>query len=322
MPLKLVPPRQGKSPNYTVRGTYLHVYVDQSTGTGELRIAKQALAKIKTDIERGEFGKPAGQTFEEAAVSYMEAGGSRRFMKPLLHHFKERAVLSIDQKIIDEAAQSLYPKATAATRNRQVYTVVSAVLKYAGVQHTLKRPKGSSGVQRTDWLWPEQAFKLFKEADKIDAELGVFLRLLCYTGLRLSEALSLEWNSVRLEEAFILVPDTKSGTPRAVYATPDVARRMERLRRPGARRVFRFTKSGRLYGLLRDAAGAAELSGTGFHKLRHTWATWMRRYAGLDVKGLVATGAWNDSQAAERYAHAIPSEEAMKAALLPTEDDE
>jgi hypothetical protein len=43
----------------------------------------------------------------------------------------------------------------------------------------------------------------------------------------------------------------------------------------------------------------------------------MRRYAGSDTKGLVSTGAWKSEQSASRYAHAVVSEEATKASLLP-----
>ena len=52
-----------------------------------------------------------------------------------------------------------------------------------------------------------------------------------------------------------------------------------------------------------------------FHIFRHTYATWMRREAGLDTKGLVATGAWRDRKSADRYEHVVVSEEARKAAL-------
>jgi hypothetical protein len=44
----------------------------------------------------------------------------------------------------------------------------------------------------------------------------------------------------------------------------------------------------------------------------------MRRYAGLDTKGLVATGAWKDRKSADRYEHVVVSEEARRAELLPT----
>jgi integrase len=328
MPLKLIAPRKGKTPNWSVRGTYLGHYVDRSTGSAERRVAKDALAKWKGEIERGVYGQPTGPTFVTAAAAYMQAGkeGRRRgyIMRPLLLHFADTPLARIDQQAIDAAALALYPDASPATRNRQVYTPVQAVLKHAGVRLELRRPKGALGEARTDWLWPEQAFKLFKEADKIDPEFGLFLRFLTYTGLRLSEALNLKVADVQLGESFAFIPETKSGDPRPVYLTPSLVVGLERLvserRRVGAR-VFRFTKSGRFYRLFHDAKVAAGLPRLRPHDLRHTYATWMRRYAGLDTRGLVATGAWRDSQAAERYQHAVTSEEAKKASLLPTEDD-
>ena len=39
MPLKLVPPRKGKTPFYSMRGTYLRVYTDRSTGARERKLA-------------------------------------------------------------------------------------------------------------------------------------------------------------------------------------------------------------------------------------------------------------------------------------------
>ena len=58
--------------------------------------------------------------------------------------------------------------------------------------------------------------------------------------------------------------------------------------------------------------------GTAFHVFRHTYATWMRRFGGLDTKVLLATGAWRDRKSADRYEHVVVSEDARKAALLPT----
>ena len=40
------------------------------------------------------------------------------------------------------------------------------------------------------------------------------------------------------------------------------------------------------------------LAWANFHTFRHTWATWMRRYGGLDTKGLVATKSWRDERSA------------------------
>ena len=324
MPLKLVPPRPGKTPYWSVRGTHLGIYVDKSTGLAAKGKAQKLLNAWRDDIERQRYSRPGEATFLTAAVAYMEAGGERIYMKPLLNHFGETPLRKIDQAAIDTAAMALYPHASPATRNRQVYTVVSAVLKRAGIERPLRRPKGSQGQQRTDWLWPEQAFALFKAADEVDAELGVLLRVLCYTGLRLGEALNLRWNDVRVAEGFAYIKDTKTGTPRPVYLPPVVTARLaHRLHRRDNGRLFRFTKSGRLYNLLeraREKVGPTDAPRATFHTLRHTWATWMRRYAGLDTKGLMATGAWRDHKSASRYEHVVVSEESARASMLPVEE--
>jgi integrase len=201
MPLKLYPPRAGKSPNYSVRGTYLGQYVDRTTGTPDRATARKVLQKIERDIERGTFTEKAGPTFASAALSYLKAGGDDRFIDPLTKHFKERPLAEIDQAAIDDAAYQIYPNASPATRNRQVYTPVSAILKHVGHAFQLKRPKGSAGVKKLNWLRPEEAERIFTAAKKIDKEFSLFLVLLCYTGLRLSEALHLEVREVSLQES-------------------------------------------------------------------------------------------------------------------------
>ena len=77
MPLKLIPPRPGKTPNYTVRGTYLRVYVERTAGTPEKKLAGQVLKGIERAIERGEYAatpKPVLEatrppTFADAALA-------------------------------------------------------------------------------------------------------------------------------------------------------------------------------------------------------------------------------------------------------------
>lgn len=336
MPLKLQKPAPGRSPNYRIRGTYLGQLVDQSTGTPERRVAAQALAKLKEDIELGRFTRRADLTFLDAANAYMEAGGERRFVgaydeetqrwSGLLAKLGATPVRAIDQALVDKVASELYPAATPATRNRQVHTVISAILKHAGIEGKLKRPKGANGGKRTQWLWPEQAEAIFTAAEKIDQEFAVFLVTLCYTGLRLSEATFLQVSMTRLDESFSYVANTKNDDPRAVYLPPDLldalASHPRGMDRPGEA-IFRFRKNGRLYKLLAETKKAAseaageDLNWVTFHTFRHTWATWMRRYGKLDTRGLVGTGAWRDPKAAARYQHTVVTEEAMKAVALP-----
>lgn len=342
MPLKLIPPRKGKSPNWTIRGTHLGVHVDESTGTPREALARKVLAGRKEQIERDRFSpkpieSPArGPTFLSAAVAYIEGGGEDRFIgaydeetgqwSGLIAHFGEKPLSEITQEAINEAAIKLLPSGTAQTRNRQVYTPVSAVLKSAGLETKIKRPKGWRGSKRTTWLRPEQAFALFKAADARDLEFGIFLRVLTYTGMRLSECTGMMIERLELAESFAYVPTTKNGEPRGVHLPPvtvvALANHPRGLVRKGER-VFRFRKCGRLYAWLDETLAAARIElppRTGFHVLRHTWATWMRRYGGLDTRGLVGTGAWADEKSAARYEHVVATEEARRADLLPVEN--
>lgn len=338
MPLKLIEPRQGKTTNYSVRGTYLRVYVDRSTGSPNKEIATRFLNKWKREIERGEFSPAAetGPTFLSAALAYIKAGGEARFVgeydpktklwSGLIGHFSDTPLGDIGQEAIDEAASVLHPAGSAATKNRQVYTPMSAILKRAGIVTELKRPKGARGNKRVDWLTPKQAFALFEAADQRSAEYGLFIRTITYTGMRLSEALRTRIDLLDLSQAFLYVPKTKNENPRGVHLPPVIvsalANHPRGLDRKG-QKIFKFSKCGRLYTWWQEAldvAGIALPPRSAYHILRHTWGTWMRQYGGLDTRGLVGTGAWDDEESAARYAHVVVSEEAKRADLLPVEN--
>jgi integrase len=326
MPLKLIPPRQNKSPNWSIRGTYLGCYCDRSTGTGSQALAKKLLKELKGEIERGAVTKKENRLgFAAAATAYMRAGGQPRFLAPLIEHFGNTPLEEIDQIAIDNAAGVLYPNVKAATHNRQVYVPTIAVLHRAGIQRMFKRPKGWQSPKRISWLRPEQAFALFAAADTLSLEFGLFLRLLCYTGMRLNEAEQITIANVHLGAADLYIPKTKNKDPRNVHLTPELvaalANHPRGLDRPEHERLFRYSRS-----YLRDMlavampkAGLGFPTGqNGFHLFRHTWAMWMRKFAGLDTSGLVETGAWKDRASASRYEHLDATEEAQKANLLPT----
>ena len=342
MPLKLIPPRAGKSPYWSARGTYLARYVDRSTKARDRKLAQRVLAQWKREIEQGLFAEPQEPTFASAAISYMQAGGERRPLAPLLQYFKERPLREIDQSAIDTAAATLFPNATAATRNREVYTPISAVLKRAGFDFRIRRPKGWRGRIVRRWLWPEQAWRVIDAADRVDPELGLLCVMLLFGGLRISEQLAMRCEDVRISEAFAFVPDSKNGEPQPVHLTPHMIERLHihprGLDRLGER-LFRFHKGGGLdFKLIQACAIASgieppkrvkrgskwpqlppyEFDWVGWHSFRRSYATWMRRYGDLDDKDLVDTHRWKTIESASRYAQTVVHEAARKADLLPT----
>jgi integrase len=321
MPYKLVAPRPGRAwTTFRVRGTENGVYLDRSTGTSDRKIAQRRLVEWKMEAQTTTPRKAHSSTFAEAAIAYMQSGGERKFLAPLLTHFGEAPLASIGQLEIDAAATSLYPNGASATRNRQVYTPISAIIRHVGHTMVLKRPKGAQGTPRTAWLQPEEAKRLLGAAGTVDARLGALCAFLLYTGCRLGEGLKLEWKDIDLERQQALILQTKNGKPRWVHLTPGLVGVLGALPRDRTR-VFGLGFGNPLYRLLSNAvrtSGVDIPEGVAFHIFRHTWGTWMRQYGGLDTVGLMATGAWRSRHAAEGYMHASTTAEARKADLLPT----
>jgi hypothetical protein len=76
MPLKLIPPKEGKTPYWYVRGTHHGVYVERSTKATDRATASKILRTIKDDIERGIIAHRGEPTFLDAAVLYMAHTGT------------------------------------------------------------------------------------------------------------------------------------------------------------------------------------------------------------------------------------------------------
>jgi integrase len=342
MPLRLIPPRKGKTPNWGIRGTYLKVAVDRSSGTHRKAVANRLKQQIERAIERGEYPEPrpapGAPTFLSAAVAYMKAGRSPRYVGKLIEYFGETPLTEIGQVEIDAAAIAIYPNVTPATRNRQVYSPTSAVLHHARIPLALDRPKGAKGRVVTDYLPPADADAIILAARSFDAELELLLTFLLYTGARLGEALTLRWDDVQIEDGSARIRTSKNALPRELYLRTDLLAALAAHRpQEGHGRVFRFHQGGWLNGLLLRAKLAAcglpaperpakgehrnvpvhRLSWVNFHTFRHTWASWMRRYGRADVQGLVATGNWVDTRSAARYVHAVAREEWSKVEMLP-----
>lgn len=336
MPLKLIPPSaKRRTPYYSVRGTYLGIHVDRSTKADRLDQAKKVIKLWREQIERGEYrtGKevdqPAGKsapTFADAALAYIRAGGERRFLGPAIDQLGTKLLADIDQAAIDAGASASFPNGTAAYRNRNFYTPVSAVLKHVGHKLEIKRPKGWRGKRSTAWLEEDQAFALFKAADKIEAEFGLFLRTLCYTGMRLSECLNITLREINLKTATIYLPDTKNGEARPVHLPAHLvaalANHPRGLNRAATERLFHFRVNGHLRKKFSTAKAAAGIvlppRQGGFHVFCHTYGTWMNRL-GMDAWDLTETGRWKDPASAKRYSHTEPGAAARKSDLFPVE---
>jgi integrase len=337
MPLRLV--RRPKSPHWIIRGTLRGVRVEESTGTDNKKIAEEIRAKREAEIlAQSIYGRRATATFAEAALSYLENGGNKRFLDKVIRYFGTTSIAKIDQDAIDVGARKVYPNTSGATRNRQFYTPVSEhAAKRGWSPHiAMERPEKPPG--RLRWLTSEEAERLIGACGRHLRPLVIFL---LYTGARIGEALWLDWRAVDLNRSHVTFPvdpnegrRTKNNEPRGVPLHPRVRAALANLsHREGE--VFR-RPDGKPYERLRDdendtsagnrikkafaaACKRAGIKGFTPHCCRHTWATW--HYAkNRDLLALQRLGGWKSLAMVTRYAHVNVGELAHTIDNLPWAD--
>jgi integrase len=327
--LKLV--LRPKSPCWIIRGrvTIGGARIEESTGTPERRIAEEIFAKRAHEIHReGLYGRAATATFAHAAASYLEGGGSKRFLAPALDYFAGTMLTKVDQDAIERGARKVYPDAGPATRNRQFFTPVAAVLRHAAehgmcAMPMIKRPKQPKG--RIRWLTIGEADRLIEEY--WDRALITFL---FFTGARAGEALWLDWRDVDLARAHVTFRDTKNGTDRGMPLHPRVVaalanlphREGEVFRRPDGLPYERprggedHSAGTRIKTAFTGACRRAGIPDFHPHDCRHTWATW-HYAANRDLGALMRLGGWKSEKMVLRYAHVNVGELAHTIEMLP-----
>ena len=272
MPLKLSSYKD--SPNWRCRGTVRGITFDRSTKTADREAAEALRIQWESELlERSIHGQRATACFPEALVSYLKAGGEKRYCTPLLDHFGETPLVRIDQAALDAAATALKPEAGPATRNRQIYTPMAAILHHAAKRgwtdfRRIERPKEPRG--RVRWLKPAEAERLIKACAPHLRPLVIFL---LGTGARLSEGLYLDWKNVDLAARRVRFMETKNGEPRGVPLHDRVLIELANLphregavfRRPAskARRGDTRPRLGKPYGRRSDGGGQIKTAWAG-----------------------------------------------------------
>jgi integrase len=310
MSLKLK--RRSGRPHWYIHGTVRGITVRESTGVADQKAAEAIRARREWEIiQCSVFGAEATATFVGAAVSYLEAGGEKLYLKPIIARIGSMALAKIDQKLIEKTARELYPEAAPATLNRQVYTPIAAVLNHAAkrglcTKRMIERPVQPEG--RIRWITFEEAERLLAACSDHLRPLVMFL---LGTGSRMSEALYLDWREVDLIRGHVAFIDTKNGEARGVPLHARITNELRKLlHREGA--VFR-TPAGRPYAEKERGGGQIKTAFKGAcrragirdfspHDCRHTWASW-HYAANRDLIALMKLGGWKSERMVLRYAH-------------------
>ena len=284
--------------------------IRRSLKTQDPRNAEEARSALEARLwKSGLYGPGHVITFEECALAYVEDGGEARFVLKIAEELKGRRLKDITPRDVREAAKRAYPKAAAATLNRQAITPARAVINFGHAQgwcgqitvraFEVERPKRQA-VDRSylDTLRPH-----------IPAHLFVLMLFLHTTGRRIGDALSLTRADVDLQRMRVRIGRTKNGEPAEAYLTAEVGKLIAGIL-PGAGPVFPYVHRSSVYSTLRRACAKAKIPYLGTHQPgRHSFATTLLD-RGWQSSEIAEAGGWKSVRlVSETYEHPLSAPE-------------
>lgn len=324
--------------------------IQESTKQGNKRVAEQIEAARKTQLAKGELGiqdrKPV-PTLREFAPRFEKAIETQCGEKPRTVTFykaKLKALLadgilaSTPLDAIDEAAIEAYKQTRTRTisRRKKQLSPGSVNRELATLRRLLRLAhewKVISRVPRVHMLRGEQnrEFTLnFQQEQTYFAIVPQVLRevgtLLLDTGLRLGEALSLDWSQVRLQPAngskfgflTVLSGKAKSRKSRNVPLTPRAVEVLKARGPADSGYVFHREDGSPLSETLLDQQHARYRAllkfpqGFVLHSLRHTFGTRLGE-SGTDAFTIMKLMGHSSVTVSQRYVH--PSPESVELAF-------
>jgi integrase len=296
--------------SFTVEG----VRIRRSSGTSDRKLAADAAIEHERRERRAAVHGPESVlTFSEAAGLYIDAGKDTRFLLPALDHFKDTRISRITPGMVRDAAMTLYPHASGATRNRQGITPIQAVINFAAEKGLcpairVKRfPVEKKVRQAGDKNWLAAFQRGARENGNED--IAALARFMFETGARVGQAAALTWEDVDLSARTALLRTKKTGPGGGIWerhAHLTVTMVAELANLPKDRyRVFGYRSRSTVTRAWRRAIATAKIAPLGRHEAgRHGFGTEMIVRGKVDVPTAAEMGGWRSRRLLlETYAH-------------------
>jgi integrase len=324
MPLKLIPPGKRRGNRfYIARGRIFGKLYEYSTETTDKALAERRAHDLAADIIEGGPPPPpeAAVTFKTAAeayTAYRKPGWDEvRRINRLIAELGTRDITSITHADLVATASTLYPRHLASSLNRLVITPASAILHYAasnGWCSYLKIKRFKEAAPETRALRQTAAQKLIAAADGVPLAFLVFL---FGQGLRVSDAIKLEWENLDLRQGLMRVRVAKTDRWRWKALHPDARAALAGLpAKPAERtgRVFPYANRWAAYRALKPAIAESGVKFTP-HMARHSVGTWLGSN-GVSLKTIMDILDHQDPKSSMRYQMTeLPEQRAAFAAV-------
>lgn len=287
------------------RGTVAGRRLRGSTGAADKDIAARIAAEREAKEWKRDLDGPAAVlTFAQAAILYRAAGKPTRFLDVVEDHWKDTLVREITAGDIRQAALMVYPKAAAATRNRQFIVPTQAIINHAAEMDLcptirVRRFKVETKVKKPVTI--EWMMEFVKHAKPHMRALALFMFA---TGARVSEAIALQWKDVDLKKRSALIKQTKIGSQRMAHLPPPLVVALGNLPKDDKRGVFFYVTRGAALNAWVAAIERAGIDYRSFHSCRHGFATSLL-HNGVDPVTIAWLGGWKSpARVFSTYGHA------------------
>lgn len=295
---------------YYATGTVAGERIRKSLSTRDAKRADELCAQYEAKLwKRHSYGEEAVRTFDEAALSYLQAGHDPRFTKPIIKSFRGRVLGKIAPEEIRQLSRKLYPKAKPATWNRQVIVPARAIinhaagLKWCGKIAVENFPVAKVRRRSVDRAWVD-AFIAQADHDNLSG-LAACVLFMWQTAARVSEAARVLPAHVDLGKRIVLLERTKTGEWEVRHITREMMLRLANLELREGQPVFGYSSR---FGIGQRMKAVCRRAGIDFvppHQAgRHSYAS-NALAMGASLKEVMEGGGWKSARLVlETYAHA------------------
>lgn len=281
------------------------VTVRRSTGQSVKKEAESILRQVERTVLNQMSGRATALPFKVAADAWLKVKPRSETCQDncgqLIFRFGEMFCDDINRDEWDAYVSAYLYGRKASYINRKRSTLVS-ILHKAG-RKNISIPKHKEDSDRVRFL-------SFEEQERLLSEYPEYLRgmftILCYQGLRLSEAVNLEPWHVNLEVKRLTIKG-KWGKTRILPIHDRCFDILNSILPTNKPYIFynklgqRYADSRNVRGVHRRACKRAGISNFTIHDWRHHWASRLMM-AGANIKALKKLGGWESITMVERYA--------------------
>lgn len=306
-PYRLIPP--GRRRYWYLRGTFVGRRHEVSTGETDRAGAEKWAAAYYASV-LSDAVPDAGQTVgfaraTEAFIAWKRPNRSdEKLLRTVAAWFAGKPLTDIRHAHAVEAANALRPHASGPTKNRKVIVPIAAVMHYAAEQGWVdyRRFKKFREARRS----PRQPATDETMSALLAATTGhkrAILAVLYETGLRITDAINIEWEAVNLPAGRLRAKVGKTDDLIVIPLSAALVALLANLPK-GPRYVFPWRTRRGVYAWLKPLRQKLGVEYTP-HQSRHALAT-AALEAGIPDRQAADLGAWRDARSLHRYQHVQP----------------